>query len=385
MNKPLLVCFLLFVVNHIIATLKLNEFKLKIHRRKSFGIKRLINLKHITCFILALFIFGCTQDEIEPIQPTTGSVIKNTFTYVALRNDGTIFEIGDETGEIKKVGKVPETVFNVDFNTITSDGNNTYFYEQLPEVISDDVLQSGFKGQLCRLNTDTLESNCAIVDFADPIFPKFPMLIAMDWNVQQKILIGLVTDTNQFYQEHTIYVVNIDPVTFEISYTGIQFEYGFISSTCLVENTYFLSHPIETFGNKSVFNALDLSNGTVKSIKTYNIESSPFLLSYNEEMNTLFGLSLKSNTGFLNASTSIRYEIDKEQIELIDPTHRISFSQIAGKSYFNDSSNEHIALTSDVTEGLLRYDAEANILKFVPLATIDNDLSSFIAIINKKS
>src|SRR5690554_6140550 len=149
---------------------------------KSFMLGR-ISIISTICSLGILFLTNCSSDEggsdpkpEEPIQTDPKPeepILTDTYTYIALRNDGTLFEIGDETGKIKKVGKIPEITFNIAFNTVTSSENITFMYEQMPEIMPGDGTSTGFRGQLCVLNTNTLSSKCTILDFSNAVFPEF--------------------------------------------------------------------------------------------------------------------------------------------------------------------------------------------------------------------
>lgn len=358
-------------------------------------IPRRISIVPIICFLGILFLTNCSKDEggsdPKPGEPIGSDpkpeepMLTDTYTYIAIKNDGTIFEIGDETGEVRKVGKIPEITFNINFNTVTSSGNITYMYEMMPEMMPGDGTTTGFRGQLCELNTNTLSSKCTILDFSNNVFPKFAGLIALDWDQENERLVGVVTDIVSASKGNPNYLVHIDPETLEITYNGIQFVQDFINSTCLIGNTYYISSRYDTFNNQPIFNTLDLSIGTQNTINTSSLDSPPFLLSKNKDSKKLFGLVWEFNTGYTNATIPITFDNVSQKIEKLTSPTRISFKQQSGKSFFNANSDEQIALVdSEIGEGLLRYNFQAKTLKMVSLSPLDTELSSLVAIINVK-
>lgn len=358
----------------------------------TFNLRR-FSIISLICFLGILFLTNCSKDE-DGSDPKPGEpigsdpkpeepILTDAYTYIAIRNNGTIFEIGDETGEVKKVGKIPEIIFNINFNTVTSSGNITYMYEMMPEIFPGDGTTTGFRGQLCELNTNTLSSKCTILDFSNSVFPKFAGLIAMDWDQENKRLVGLVGDMISNSNNNPSFLVHIDPNTLEITYTGIQFVQEFIASTCLVGTTYYISSRHDTFNDWPIFSAIDLSTGTQTTISTSGVDSPPLLMSKNKDAKKLFGLALELNAGQPAKFIPITFDDVDRKIEKLSPPTKISFKQPIGKSFFNPANDEYtILVDSEIGEGLLRYNYQTKTLKMVPLSPLDTELSSLVAIIN---
>lgn len=340
-------------------------------------------LLSILCMLTMILFSSCSKEEIARGESVTEPKAKDSYTYIALRNDGRIFEIGDETGEVKEVGNIPEITFNIVYNTVTSSGSRTYLYEQMPEVISDDSAASGFKGQLCELDVKTLESKCSVLDFSDEVFPEFSGLIALDWDEGNKILVGLVTDVVNAPGNHPIYVIHIDPETLKISYTGIQLVQDYINSTCLVGNKYYIASRYDVNNREPVFRSLNLATGILNTMGISDVDSPPFLLSYNAEAQNLFGIARKRNTGSLDATYPITYDLVDQSIANLSPSTDVNFSQEFGKSFYNSKSKEHVALAGPHAN-LMRYNMDTETLKFMELSRNNNELSSLVAIINVK-
>lgn len=323
-------------------------------------ILRRISIISIISFVCILFLTDCSKDEGGTDPKPEESILTDVHTYIALRNDGTIFEIGDETGEIKKVGKIPKVTFNILFNTVTSSESTTYMYEQMPETFNNDGGTTGFRGQLCELNRNTLSSKCTILDFSNNVFPEFAGLIALDWDEENKRLIGLVSDMVSDAKNNSNYLVYIDRETLKITYSGIQFMQDFINSTFLVGGTYYFSSRHDTFNNKPIFSNLDLSIGTQNIINTPNIDSPPFLLSGNTDTKKLFGLA-----EYTNATVPITFDVVGQKFEKLSSPTRIAYKQQFGKSFFNATNNEHIALVnSEMGECLLCYNVRTKALRW---------------------
>jgi hypothetical protein len=348
-----------------------------------------ISIFFTCCSFGLLFLANCSKEESlsmgesETDPKPKVPALTDSYTYTALRNDGTLFEIGNETGVIKKVGKIPQITFNLAFNTVTSSESTTYMYEWMPEIISDGST-TGFRGQLCELDHKTLSSKCTVLDFSNNGIPEYAGLIALDWDFEHKQLIGIVRDIVNGSSGNLNYLVRIDPQTLAITYTGIQFVQDFINATSLVGNTYYISSRLNTFNREPIFSSLDLSTGTQNIIGTSNLDSPPFLLSQNKGAKKLFGLAWKFNTGFTNAAVPIVFDIDSQKFEKLPNTTSISFKQDVGKSFFNSFSNEQIVLIDSEKGGLLTYNFDNNTIKIIQLSPLINELSSLVAIINVK-
>ncbi|WP_424367363.1 hypothetical protein [Maribacter sp.] len=336
--------------------------------------------------LVVLLVLSCSKDENtitpepEPEVPIFAAV--DTYTYIALRNDGTLFEIGDEGGSIEQVKKINNITFNTIFNTVTSSTQKTFVYEQMPEIISNGT-STGFRGQLCALDNQSLQSGCTILDFSNHDFPEFAGLIALDWDEKNKNLVGIVTDVVNESPENINYVVRIDPTTFEIISTDVQFVKHGIISSLLVDNTYYISTMVDGSGHSELM-TIDLITGETRDIDFSNVDSSPFLLSKNDEGTKYFGLAWEFNTGFFNAAVPVSFGADSSIVE-IATTKRIFFKITVGKSFYNQANKEHVVLVdTEDGAGLLRYNSENGTLRIIGLKPLQNELSSFVAIVQVK-
>ena len=338
--------------------------------------------------LVVLLVFSCSKDEnttlpepeSEPEVPILSEV--DTYTYIALRNDGILFEIGDEGGIIEQVKKINNITFNTIFNTVTSSAQKTFVYEQMPEIISNGT-STGFRGQLCVLENQSLQYSCTILDFSNEVFPEFSGLIALDWDEKNENLVGIVTDVVNKSPEDINYVVRIDPTTFEITSTDVEFVKDDIISSLLVDNTYYISTMVDRNGHSELL-TIDLGTGETQTIDFSNVDSSPFLLSKNNEGTKYFGLAWEFNTGFFNAAVPVGFGADSSIGEIATPK-RIFFKMTAGKSFYNQANKEHVVLVdTEDGAGLLRYNSENETLRIIGLKPLQNELSSLAAIVQVK-
>lgn len=336
-------------------------------------------------FIILLFVLvSCSSEGNEqPLEPEVPPVV-DTYNYVAIRNDGALFEIGNETGIIEQVGKIDGITFNLNFNTVTSSKSKTYMYEQMPEIFPGDGPSTGFRGQICELDNKTLESKCTILDFSDPAIPEFSGLIALDWDEQNQNLIGIVRDVTTESKEEPNYLVRIDPKTLTISYTGLQFEQTSIISTCLVGQTYYVSSKYDdSFFSKSIFSAVNLIDGTQHIIDTSNFDQLPTILSASGDGKKILGFISEYTPGLFNASIPIIYDLGSGGFENMSTPMRLHLTNGYGKSFYDALKSEQVVLiANEKGPGIMKYRSKENTISVLPLAPLENDLSSLIAIIN---
>ena len=333
--------------------------------------------------ILLFVLVSCSSESNEQSSEPEIPPVVDTYKYVAVRNDGTLFEIGNETGAIKQVGKISEITFNLNFNTVTSSKSTTFMYERMPEIFPGDGPSTGFRGQICELDNKTLESKCTILDFSDPIFPEFAELIALDWDEQNQNLIGIVSEVDNESKEEPNYLVRIDPKTLTISYTGLQFEQSYIGSTCLIGQTYYVSSRYDTFNRNPIFSKINLTDGTQDLIDISNLDQSPIVLSANGDGKKILGFTWEYTPGLFNASIPTVYDIGTGMFAELVPPMRLSLMQGFGKSFYNEKENEQVVLIgNDTGTGILSYRSKENTLKVVQLKPVKNDLSSLVAILN---
>jgi hypothetical protein len=338
------------------------------------------------CLGLSLLFINCSDDSEstdDTPEPEPEQVIDN-YSYILLSQNGFLYELGDETGEVSSKGKVNGIIANGSLNTFTESEENYFVYEQMPEIFETDGTSNGFQGQLCVINKINLSSNCTILDFSNEVFPEFSGLIALDWDSANNNFVGIVSQVWIGAIDPVNYVVRIDPNTFEITYTGIQFFQSYIASSCLVGSKYYLSSSTSDFDGRgfSELRVIDLQDGGSAEIDFSNFNEPPFLLSKSSTENTLFGIAQQADLSGVIQRIPVIFNSPESTFETF-PVNQSFYERIEyGKSYFNNLSKEHVMLIG--TEGvssLLRFNVNTKSFKIVEINTNELSLGSSIAII----
>ena len=302
----------------------------------------------------------------EPPNPDKG-------VYIALRNDGQLFEIGDESGIVKQMGRVSGIVFNTLFNSVTGNGTTSFIYEQDFDP---------FQAKFYTFDVASQNSRPYILDFPSEIPEDFPGLIALDWDNQNQDLVGLVRDVVNESDELINYVVRMDPDTFEMSYTGISFVQPSIRSTTLKDGSLYMSSANHNNIEAFTYSKMDLTNGTLEELPLPDSGFAPYSLSNTSGDNKLFGFVLRPDPSKFLVDPVLIDPI-QESIEIIVNDKEFALRNVYGKSYYNNATNENVTIVGlydEPEDGLLRFDANSKTFKIVLLTGSDN-LSSLIRII----
>ena len=87
------------------------------------------------------------------------------------------------------------------------------------------------------------------------------------------------------------------------------------------------------------------------------------------------------NTGYAGAVKPYIYDIDSDQLDLLETVPRISGIHFAHKTFVNPHSSEMVALIGKEGYNLFKYDHKSNDFEITPIPN-PNDLSTMIAIID---
>lgn len=333
-------------------------------------------LPPILCFLIAIFSFSCSTDSDSDTKEPEIPVVNDQYNYIALRNDGTLFSIGDNSGIVTSIGKVPGLEFNTIFNTVTSSPTHTYIYEAWFDPI---------EGRIFKLNKETYQSEKIILNFPEE-FGDNPGIMAMDWDETNQELIGVVRqefDVPSF--GGPIKIVRINPVTFEFTVLqNINLNtqgYKEVYSSQLIGQKLYLSASKDNKVDHTDLLEIDLNEKTFKLLPQEDTETGLLNLGYIPGTQKLFGFAPILNSSYMGAVRPYVYNINDEEMEEISTASNISAIQFAHKTFYNSQIDKFIGLIAK--EGFSLYSFDPNTNKF-SFSSIENpeDLSTMIAIIS---
>lgn len=328
----------------------------------------------IWLFVLSVFcLTSCTSEEAQP-EPGILPEAVDTYLYIALRNDGQLFEVGNKTGKISPVNKIPGINFNMVFNAVTSSSTDLYIYEhKFPPQQSS----------LHVYNRTTKTSQTKSINFSPEIFGEAPGLVSLEWDESSSGLIGLVKEHYEEGPHHKTRVARLDPDTFEVSSLDIEIDRAHIISTQLVGNKIYTStYKTSTGSGRNDFFHIDLTTGAATSVEINNMVRPPIHLSKSSNNNVLFGFLPTEGTGFAGAARPVLIDLSGGQITELYPDEIIGNKNFNGRSFFNATSGEHVDfITSGTYHGLFQYNTSTNKVTVTELP-LPNELSSLVTIVD---
>ncbi|QCY68457.1 hypothetical protein FHG64_03105 [Antarcticibacterium flavum] len=325
-------------------------------------------------FLVFLILFSCTtSDAPEERKVPEVAVDEDTAFYLALRNDGQLFEIGDTTGEIKTVNKIPGIDFNTVINGVTASSTKLFIYEHEFDP---------FQAYIHVYNFSNKTSTAHKLTFAEDDFGTFAGLVSMEWDEEKKVLIGLVKEN--FGENYPVAsrVAHIDPVTFKVTPLEIEVEKGHIMGTLLIGNSiYASSFRTSTGSGMTEFFRIDLSNGSVTNLEVDGMTIPPIHLSQDPGSNTVFGFLPVLGSTFMGESNPVTMNLESGAVTYLLPGETTGTKHQFGRSFFNVDTNEHVdIITSPTYNALFRYNSVTQEIIITKLPNT-NDLSSMISLV----
>jgi len=328
--------------------------------------------------LLGIVMFSCSKNS-EPDtknQEPEEQVVEDNYQYIALRNDGELFTIGDQSGVVETAGSIPGLEFNTIFNTVTSSSENTYIYE------------SWFDPPQPRLfirNRKTGNSEMVILELPEE-FGNIPGFMSLDWDESQNNLIGIIRhEFDSPSIDKPLKIARIDPDTYEIQVLENldlnTLGYQNVFSSQLIDQKIYVSASKNSRIRDADLLEVDLSNKTIKVLSQESIETGLVNLAAIPNTNKLLGFAPQLNTGYAGAVRPYIYDINMEELVLLDAVPRISGLHFANKTFLNHDSGELITLIAREGHGLFKYDYQSGDFEIIPIKNPE-DLSSMIAVID---
>lgn len=337
------------------------------------------NLRRLSVIFLYCFtLFSCSTDsdptpeKEEPVE----TIVQDNYQYVALRNDGRLFTIGDQTGEVEDAGSINGLEFNTIFNSVTSSPNYTYIYE------------AWFDPPQARLfirNRTSGNSQMVQLEFPEE-FGNVPGFMSLDWDESQNNLVGIIRQEFDIPSiDKPVKIARIDPDTYEIKILeNLDLNsqgYRNVFSSQLIGQKLYVSASKNSELNDADLLEIDLTEKTIKVLLQESINTGLLNLGRIPKTNTLLGFAPQLNTGYAGAVKPYIYDIDNEQLDLLETVPRISGIHFTHKTFVNPHSGEMVALIGKYGYNLFKYDHINNDFEITPI-TNPEDLSTLIAIID---
>lgn len=332
--------------------------------------------KSLSRWFVIFMVIGfnsCATDEVEP-EPEVLPEAIDTYKYIALRNDGQLFEVGNNTGKISPVNKIPGIEFISTFNAVTSSPTKLYIYEhKFPPLQST----------IHVYNRTTKATQTKTISFPEEVFGEFPGLVSLEWDETNSVLVALVKEHYESGPHNITRVARIDPDNFEVTSMNIEIDRAHIISTQLVEDKIYTStYKPGTGGGSNDFFQIDLATGTLTSLELPNMIWPPIHLSKNNVNNVLFGFLPTEGSSYAGAARPVLINPSTRQVTQLFPNEVIGNKNFNGRSFFNASLGEHVDfITSATYNGLFKYNIDTQKATVTQLP-LPNDLSSLVAIVD---
>lgn len=330
-------------------------------------------------FLLAMFFISCSEEaNPETEEPEIPEVEEDQYNYIALRNDGTLFSIGDNSGLVTSIGEIPGLEFNTIFNTVTSSPEHTYIYEAWFDPI---------EGRLFKLNKETKQSEKIILNFPEE-FGSNPGIMALDWDQTNHNLIGIVRqefDIPSF--NGPVKIVLIDSETFEFTVLddinlNAQGYRDVFSSQLIGQKLYVSASKDDKLINADLLE-INLTDKTINVLPREKIQTGLLNLGWIAGSQKLFGFAPILNSEYMGAVRPYIYNTNNTEMEEINAVQNISAIHFSHKSFYHSETNSFIGLIGKDGFNLFNFNTKTNNFSLTP---IDNpeDLSSLVTIIGVK-
>ena len=326
---------------------------------------------------LLVSLFACSQDESpeEEKLPETPDQAADSFHYIALKNNGILFSIGDNTGKVEQIGSIPGIEFNTLFNSVTSSGTKTFIYEHRFDPP---------RGTLYVWDKKTGKTESAILNFPEE-FGVNTALMSLDWDQENQNLIGITReDLESSTNYKPIKIVRINPESFEVvtsSDIDLQTEgYGNVYSTSLVGQKLYAVALEDTRLDPDLLE-IDLEQDVLRVLPVSGSGAGITNIGNNGNQNNLFGFSPVVNSKYMAEVRPVVYDITSGTINELYEVPRISSLGFSHKTYYNEEGDEFAELVGANNKiQLFKYNPSTGDYQLTELSKSEN-LSTLISIV----
>ena len=333
------------------------------------------NFLQILALIL-LFISCSTEDKPDevsekPEEPEV--VIEDNFNYLALRADGNLYEIGNKTGKVSRVGSISQMQGNLNMipSAVTASAEKIFIYEQLFDP---------FQGRILVRDKATGLVSIFVLDFPAEIYGENAGLNSLDWDSKNGKLVGIVRDEFELNNNNTSRVVRIDPETMALEYGEISFNYSTTFSSSLLNNKLYALSSNTGSLDRSKLLEIDLITKTVSPLEVSGNNAIIGNLSNNGASNFLFGFTPVIGSTYMGEMQAFKLNLSTNEFENLPELSRFSAHHIARKSFYNEDSNEFAELIlKENKDQILLYNDQTNKIEILELSgSSDFDTSTII-------
>ncbi len=302
---------------------------------------------------LLVFLFSCSEEDssAEEENPSeTPEEAVDSFNYIALQNDGTLYTIGNNTGQVTQTGRIPGIEFNTIFNSVTSSGSKIFIYEHRFNPP---------KGILYIYDKQSGKTVSAILDFPEK-FGENTALMSLDWDEESKNLVGITReDLDLPTSVKPVKVVRIEPDTFKVTTTSEvdlhSMGYSNVYSTSLIGQKLYAVTLKNSNWDPDLLE-IDLENDAVEILPVTGREAGITNLGYSGNGHTLFGFSPVPNSNLMAEVRPVTFNVQDSTVKEISKVPRISTLNFAHKTFYNKEAKEFAELIgADNKKHLFKY------------------------------
>lgn len=327
-------------------------------------------------FALILLFGSCStqNNNAEVSEIPESPEVEDTFNYLALRANGSLYEIGNITGEVSRVGAISamRDHLNMIPSAVTASEEKIFIYEHLFEP---------FQGRILVMDKETRVVEIFVLDFPVEIYGHNAGLNSLEWDAKQGNLVGIVKDEFEWNNNNTSRVVRINPETMRMDYEGISYGHAVTFSSSLLGNKLYALSSINGNFDKLEFLEIDLISKTIVTLEIGGTSGFIGNLSNNGTANFLFGLSPVGGSAFMGEMKAFKLNLSTNQLEELPEIPRFAGHHFARKSFYNKESNEFAELIlKDGKDQLLQYNYQQEELSILELSGAEEFDTSVIII-----
>ncbi|UZH54213.1 hypothetical protein JRG66_09400 [Salinimicrobium tongyeongense] len=330
---------------------------------------------------LVLFI-SCSEEESsaekENLPEPPAESLVDTYNYIVLKNDGTLYTIGNKTGKVTQTGRIPGIEFNTIFNSVTSAGSKIFIYEHRFDPPA---------GTLYSYDSQSGKTVSAVLDFPEE-FGENTALMSLDWDEENENLLGITQeDLESTTSFKPIKVVKINPESFAVA-TASEVDlhalgYSNVMSTSLIgQKIYAVS--LKGSNWQPHLLEIDPVNNKVEVLEVQGRDLGITNLGNNGSANSLFGFSPVPNSDIMAEVRPVTFNIQDGTTTEISKVQRISALSFSHKTFYNKEAKEFAALVaSDKKLYLFSYKPSTGAYQMLEVQKPEN-LFSLVSIVGVK-
>jgi hypothetical protein len=297
----------------------------------------------LSTFALLLFSCGGSDDTTETVD------VVDTYNLLTINSEGTIFLVGNNTGDLQTVGQMSSQSNLLQLATMCRVGSKILTIEA-SYVPAPNILR------IYDLNSNATTTFQIVLPTSLTTTMNDPFITNMNYNGTE--LIAIVSD-NQPNDTHPNKVISINPQTYQTTDLNIDFYQRTLTSTELINNKLYVGT------NNDGLLVLDLALKTVTEIQQNGAKFNSTKLA--KTTNNKLALMKFGTTSLIN--DVLPYEFDITAGTFTDKASGNIFAvgNITGKTFFVNNEFLNFVYTIDSKFGLLKVNYNTNEQEFIEL------------------